>query len=295
MSSRFSRAALLVLLAVPATAAAQGVISDTITTVGGPLQMAFGGGCVGANCAVSVTQFVISRLQMIVATLATLYIVRNAFTMVYSAQDDEQTKARRAIAAVATGMVLMFLAPSLLQAFYTAGGEEGVLASQGTAQAGAAILTDEIIGLLNWVQVLVAVSAVTVIIIAGLQALAGFGKDDGLNNLKATVLRVAAGIIIILLTEAIKATLGLANAAPPGSPNPLPLISRGLQMVNGGLALVTLVAVCIVVYAAIMMIVTMGNEEQFRKSRSLILSAGIGLIVILISWITITFLVGVLG
>lgn len=270
---------------------AQGIVSDTAQQVAGPLQ-SFTSGCSGADCAVSLIQSVITRVQMIIGVLAAVGIVRNGITMVYSSQDDEQAKARKAIAGIGSGMILLFLAPRLLEAFYTAGGEEGVLSSQGAAAAGAAVLTEEILGLLNWAQVLVAVSAVTVIIAGALQAVVQFGGEDGSTRLKKTVSRVAMGLLIIILAEGVKATMGLSFFSPPGAPNATILIGRGAQIMTSVLALSTLVALCIIVFAAIMMIVTMGDEEQFKKSRSLIVRAGIGLIVILISWMVVSFVAG---
>lgn len=275
-------------------AAAQGIVSEAAQEIAGTLSGILAP-CTGPQCSISVAEFIVSRLQAIIGILGTFYIVRNGFTMVYATEETEQAEARKAIGSVAAGLLLCFLAPRLLLAFYTAGGEEGVASSEQAAAAGAAVLTEEITGILNWAEVLVAVASITVIIATGIRSLAGFGKEENLTNMKSTVMRIASGILIILMTEAVKASLGVTDNAPPGSPDASIILTRGFQIVSQILALSTLVAVAVIVYAAIMMIIAFGKEEQITKSKSLILYASIGLIVILISWMAINFVLQVVG
>ena len=50
-------------------------------------------------------------------------------------------------------------------------------------------------------------------------------------------------------------------------------------------------AVCIVIYAGIRLILTLGTEEEFQKTKSLILRALLGLFVILVSYVIVRFVI----
>lgn len=280
-------------IALPVAAHAQGLATQGAQGVAGSLQAFFGGGCSGADCALTTVEFAIDRFQLVVIAAGAFALVRNGFTLLYTSSEDDQSKAKKAIATTLAAIMLAFLAPRFIIAFFTAGGEEGVLASEGGAMAGAAIVSDEILGIVRWALSLFAVICLLVVIITGIRALTS--PSDGGEKMKSAIISIVAGGLLLICSEAIKAGLGIVDGGIPTGGTPAALISRAVQIVAGILGIITLVAFGVVVYAGILMILAAGNEDQFSKAKSLIIRAGVGLLIILTSYLLASFIVQMLG
>jgi hypothetical protein len=274
---------------------AQGIAGNAADAAAGPLQAFFGGSCSGADCALSLVEYAIDRFQLIVAAVAAFAIVRNGFTLIYSSQEEEREKSKKAIGVTLAGVMLAFLTPRFIEAFFTAGGDTGVLASQGGANAGAQILSAEVFGVLRWVLTLFATICILLVIITGVNALTRGGSEEGSGKLKNALISIGAAGILLISAEAIKATLGIPDFGVPGQASPVPIILRAVQIISGILGIIGLVALAVVVYAGLMMILSAGNEEQFKKAKGLILRAGLGLVIILISYLLATFIASLLA
>jgi hypothetical protein len=283
------------LLGPAAALAQQGIISQTAQQVAGPLQAFFGDGCSGADCAISSAEFVIARIQMVLSAIAIFVIARNAITMIYSSVDDEQQRAKKAIGTTLAGLMLCYLAPRFVVAFFTAGGEEGVLATADGAVAGATALSEELFGVVRWILVLFASLCVLVLIVTGITALTNPNSEDGQAKIKQSVTNVALACLLLVTVEALKATLGLQDFGELGAPTPYPIIARVVVMLSTVLAGLIVVALVIVVYAGIRMILSVGNEEPYNAAKSLIIRSGIGLVVILVSYVVASFIISFLS
>ena len=290
----FGPAVLLTLLLLPLEALAQGIISDTASQVAGPLQQSFGGGCSGPDCAVTLVDYVILRIQLIITTIAAYVIVRNGITMVYSSVEEEQTKAKKAIGTGMAGLMLTYLSPRFVVAFYTAGGEEGIASSEGAAIAGASVLADEVFGVIRWMLGLYAILCMIVLIYSAIGTLIQ-PPEQGETKLKSALISIAMASILLAAEEAVKATFGLSDFSPPGAPTPNPIIIRVAQILQTLVGMSGVFAIAIFVYACITMLLNMGNEEEFRKAKSLIIRVGVALVLILISYMIASFIVMLLG
>ncbi len=280
-------------LVLPMAAQAQGLASQGAQGVAGSLQAFFGGGCSGADCALTTVEYAIDRFQLLVIAAGAFAVVRNGFTLLYTSSEDDQSKAKKAIATTLAAIMLAFLAPRFIQAFFTAGGEEGVLASEGGVYAGAAIVSDEILGVIRWSLSLFAVICLLVIIATGIRALTS--ASDGGEKMKSAIISIVAGGLLLICSEAIKAGLGINDFGVPSGGTPVALIARGVQIVAGILGIIALVALAVVVYAGMMMILAAGNEDQFSKAKGLIIRSGVGLLIILMSYLLASFIVQMLG
>lgn len=247
--------------------------------------------CSGPSCVTVLGFAIMNAFTPLIGIIATFIIIRAGFVLVYRGSDEELAKAKRSIASALTAIMLIFLAPRLTDIFY--GGIR--FGGPGTAlvdpQGHSGILSAEIIGFLNWLTVLVAVGAVTVIILSGLRAIATFGDEQGMAQLKRTVFGVIAGIFILLFSQAILQTFGLLG----GIPTPFPIIIRAVQIINGLLVIMTIIAVAVVVYAGLLMILNVGNEEKFGAAKNLIFRALIGLAVILVSLLLVGLILTIVG
>lgn len=244
-----------------------------------------GGG--GANAYAGIAGFLLERSWLIVGIFTLLLLVRSGLKLIYGQSEDKFEEAKRAIANGLMAVVLIFLVSRLVSAFYRAGGSW----SPAAAASGSAIFTTELIGIINWVLTLVAVLAVAMIIASVFSAMLSIGAEDATERIRRAVFGAAAGIVLLGIDIAFRATFGLEYFTVPGLPTPFPIIVRVLFIISYILTFMALVAVIIVIYAGIMMILSLGNEEQFKKMRSLILRAILGLFVILVTYIIVRFVI----
>lgn len=290
---------------MPMTAAAA-TIRGTVTKVGAwlPGGIAGGPGCTGAMACefVDIVGTFMQNARPLVFIGAVFVITIAGFRMVTTEEEESFTKSKRIISAALTGVVLSYLVEPLVNAFY--GGLTGELGGifggigigaipQGNVEAGAAVLYPEIIGLINWSLVIIGTLAVFMIIISGLKAMTKAGGEEGIETMRRTVLYVIGGVLIILFRFAINATFGLPTTAPadPGTPTMAPVLAAVVKIVNFVLSFAAIVAVAVIVYAGLMMILNLGNEDQYTKAKTLIYRVLIGLVVIIVSLAVVNFVI----
>ena len=294
------------LLLAPASAFAQ-TISTTVAKTGWFLPGFFSGGpgCVGNGCAiVNVVGAFIANARPLVFIGAVFVITIAGFRMVTTEEEESFSKSKRIISAALTGVVLSYLIVPFVNAFYGGlgtgfaggifGGIYGIGAvPQGNIILGASVLYPEALGLINWALVIIGTLAVFMIIISGLKAMTKAGSEEGVEEIRRTVLYVAAGLLLIIFREAINFTFGLSSTQPnvPGAPNISPAASAVVTVVNFILGFAALVAVVMIVYAGLLMVMNLGNEEQFTKAKGLIVRVGIGLMVIAVSFTLVNFVI----
>jgi hypothetical protein len=271
------------LLVTPAFAQ---IISGNANAVATPngLFAGFGGG--GFD---GIVLYIRERALLLFIPIGVLIVVRAGIRLIISQDEDKLTKARRTIAATCVGIMMAYISNRLVNAFYTPGGTW----TSGAAATGASILSTEIGGIIDWTLVLLAAVAILMIVATGVRAVAGFGKEDGAAELRRTVAGVVTGIGMIMISGAVKLTLGLNPDTSPGGsgmPNASVIILKGVRVVQQILQYMALVAVAIIIYAGLLMILNLGNEEQFNKGKTLIIRAMIGLVIILLSGVMAVFI-----
>ncbi len=279
----------LALLGIPAAhAQLPADLSTIVNAVAGPYLAA---GCSGPECITVLGLAVMDLLKPLIGVIAVLMIVQAGFTLVYRGSDEELSRAKNKIAASLTALALFFLSPRLVDIFYggISFGGPGTALEAPVAHAG--LLTDEVLGFVSWLLVIVAVGGVTMVIVSGIRAILSMGSEEGTAQIKRTIGGVFGGIMLITFTGAIVQTLGLAG----GGPNAGPVIIRTIQVVNNLLLFATIITIAVVVYAGLSMIFFVGDEEKFGASKKLILRALIGLAIILISWVAINFVIVVVA
>ena len=292
-----------ILMPLPAVAA---TIGGTVSKVGWMLPdfLSGGPGCTGGMACefVDIVGTFMQNSRPLVFIGAVFVITIAGFRMVTTEEEESFTKSKRIISAALTGVVLSYLVEPFVNAFY--GGLTGTLGGifggigigaipQGNVETGAAILYPEIIGLINWSLVIIGTLAVFMIIISGLKAMTKAGGEEGIETMRRTVLYVIGGLIIIIFRFAINATFGLPSSAPaqPGSPSMTPVAIAVVAVVNFVLSFAAIVAVAVIIYAGLMMILNLGNEDQYTKAKTLIYRVLIGLVVIGISLAIVNFVI----
>jgi hypothetical protein len=279
-----------ILLSIAPTAWA-GIVSDTVQGVAGPLQGAFDA-CQGIDCYTATVLALSNRASLLINILAVALITIAAFRLLVREEEEQMTKAKRTIGGAVAAIILFYLAPRMIEGIYGVTGENWQTPA-GITQ-GVSVLSDEILGVIRWAEVLFGVTAIITIILSGLTAVTTYGSDDGPQQIRNTVFGVVGGIILLITRAAVKATLGLPEGVGlPGNPSVIFILQRGVEMLNTLLTFSALAAVAVIVYAGVMVILNVGSEEEYTKSKALIIRACIGLFIILISLVISRFVIGV--
>jgi len=270
------------LLATTAHAQGGSIIRNTVTGVAGSmLQPTFGGG--GFT---GIVTFLRGRILLILAPIGVLLIVRAGIRLISSEDDNKLSKAKNTIAATCVGIMLAAISDRFVMAFFSPGGAW----NPGTSSAGATILTIEILGILNWATVLIAVLAALIIIVSGLKTVSSFGKEDT-AIIKNTLNGVVAGLLLMGTAGALRLSIGVvAGVTDPTNISPTPIINRAVGIIVTLLGFTALIALAVIVYAGLLMVLNFGNDDQYSKGKSLIMRAVIGLGIMFVSGTSIVFL-----
>lgn len=229
---------------------------------------------------------VAQSLIPIAAGAATLAMTISGFFLALSGNENQTTTARRVFISSLAGLALINVAPffasALISNTFSTGGPSILSASTGAGN----VIAAEALGLVTFLEVPLGVLCVIMIIISGIRAIANFGSEDGVAQLRRTVLFVVAGFILVYTRSLIG--IGVASGTPFSTINVM------LAVVNRIIGLTILIAIAMVVYAGILMIVNIGKEDQYSKAKGLLLRVAIGLVVMIASGGIIYFLTGVI-
>lgn len=266
--------AALMMLCTPSMAHASPYVQGILNMVGGTTRFASGGG----GGVISMAETIVGALRTMILTMAGLMMVIAAFRMVIAQEDDALTKAKNTFTAAISGVILAFLIEPFRAAFLGGG-----IVNAG----GAAVVKDELTGLMNWATAIIGTVAVAIIIVTGIRALFKSGSEEGLQQMRKCVFAIIAGILLLVF----KSVVAVAVGAEGSNPNPSAFIGAAIHIVAFVLGFMVLAAVIVIVYAGILMIVHFGRDDQIQKAKGLIIRALIGLVVILVSYLIVRFVI----
>ncbi len=274
MLTRFLLTALALL--VPASALADyGLVNSMVDAVGANF------GYQGSGDFGSIAKDVVAAFLPILTGVGVLVIIIFGYRMIIGQEDDVITKARTVMSGTIAGLVMAWLIGPFIDAFY---GESGEVARGGALQ-GAAEFDSQVNGLVNWVLVIVAALAVAMIILSALKSFASGTSEEGIANMRKTVFSVIFGIILLVF-RFVLSDLFLATTR-----NPAPVLANFLRPISFVMGFLALTGLIIVLYAGILCILSLGKEEQYTKAKGLLIRAGIGVIVILVSLAIVNFVI----
>ena len=207
----------------------------------------------------------------VINTVAIAAVVVAGFVMAFSQSEEQATAARRTVIGAVSAIILVNLAAPIRNALLGTGGAPG-----GGGVAFGGDLFSEIIGIADWLASAAATVAVLMIIISGIRAVINWGSDEGVTQLKRTVIAVVAGFTIIVLRFVIAEPIVLTGDAGG-------IINIIVDAMNNIVGFLGLFAVITIVIAGIMMVVNIGQEDQYERAKSLIIRVIIGLLVIFAS------------
>ncbi len=203
-----------------------------------------------------------------------LVVVIAGMTMLVTSREEGLSKGRNTALAVVIGGIIIMLGPTLLGLMYQAPGTQ--IANVGPQ------LNAEALGLVGWLCAMGGVFSILMIVISAVRAIAGFGGDEAAYaGVRNALINAVIGLIIMA------SAIIIHNAVFQGTPNPL--IQLILDKVLIILAIITTIAVAILVYAGFRMVTNFGNEEVFNQAKGLVFRVIAGLVVILISYVLVIF------
>lgn len=256
------------LLLRPASASADyGLATAVVNAVGGGLADIGSFGACSARGAVCIAETIVARAQWLIIPAATLTIIITGIRMIVGQEDEALEKGRSIISACVAGIVMSFLVGPFVAAF-----------TLRALTTGPDIVESEVGGIINWALVLAAPVAVTMIILSAVKAMTK--PEEGIANMRKTIVSAAAGILLLLFRFVLVAALG---GSPRIAPQPLPIIFILVRILQVVLGFMGLAAGVMVIYAGILMILSFGKEDQFGKARGLIIRSLVGVVVILLS------------
>ncbi len=200
--------------------------------------------------------------------VAVLMLVIASIRLIITSDEGSMDKAKKAINAVVAGLIFITLSGPLEQILFQMNGIDA---------ARAELLNSEAVGLGKWLSSMAAMGGIAIIVIGAFRAIGSFGDENSYAVVRTTIFHVILGMLVISLGYAIK--IAFFN----NSPNLL--VNLILGRVALVLGMMTLIAMCIVIYAGIRMVTNFGNEDAFTGARSLIIRAMTGLLLIGISFV----------
>lgn len=267
---------LLALLTPAAHAQDYGILSGTLEQVSGGLTE-----CAGSCQFMDLALQVLYTFRPILAVIAVLVITIAGVRMITSQEDDSLDRLRNVMTGAISGLVMAYLIPPFVQAFYGSSGE----VARGDMASGVAVIESEVSGLINWALTLAATLALFVIILSAAKAVAKYNSEDGVANMRQTVFSVMAGLVIL----ALKYTLSYVFVMSTGSP--VPILFNLLTFVSYLLGFLGLLAVIVVIYAGFLCLLSFGKEESYTKAKGILARSIVGAIVILTSLALVRFVI----
>lgn len=251
-----------VLLALPQLALAQ--TPDTVLTrVAGP----FLPGVIGGFSYGEIAAFIALSAAPIVSLFAMVFIVRAGVLLMISQDEGQISKSRRTIVVGVIAIILVNVAGPLSDIIGNITYAPG---------ASAEALEFQMLGIISWLEVLIALFVVGAIIASGIRAVTTWGSDEGVTQFRRTVISVFFGLLIIILKTAFSQSVAV-DFTPGG------MIGGVITIMNIILGFGALGAVVMIVIAGGFMVANVGNEEQYSKAKNILIRVSVGLLIIVMS------------
>ncbi|PIR48453.1 hypothetical protein COU80_04325 [Candidatus Peregrinibacteria bacterium CG10_big_fil_rev_8_21_14_0_10_55_24] len=210
---------------------------------------------------------VISALIPLTYFVAALVVVRAALLLILEQSESELSQFKRSLISAIVAVFVINLAGVL---------SSGLITIVTSPSNTVSVLKEEMAGLVNWIEVPLAVIAVTMIIVSGIRAVLSYGSDDGVTHVRRTLISVLLGIFFII-TKGAFANAFAVNYRPDG------LIAEIVPIIALVLGFVTLLAVIVLIIAGLMMVVNLGNDERYQRARGIVVRVILGILIILMS------------
>lgn len=229
------------------------------------------------------TTGIIARFAPVWGFIAFITIVVAGLTLMLSENEGAIDKAKKTLIAVIIGgiivVVILFFAGdarTLVLQFYNPVYNPGTTTITGTFNPNTLGLESE--GVAQWLMGMAAMVGIVIIIIATLRAVTSFGGDEAsYTAVRSSIVQVVIGLIVISAAYIFKAVFFTTK-------DPILIIAFVTQKMLIVLAIITTIAVGVLVYAGLRMVLSFGREDEYTAARSLAIRVVVGLLVIILSY-----------
>lgn len=215
--------------------------------------------------------------KLLVTPIAIIFIVVMGVKMITAGSDNEDamSKAKNYIRYAVEGLLVIFVADSIVEVFF---GAEGEILREG--EAGAREFgrrTSELFqGMYGLAQVIIGAIAVFVIVINGMRFVGGSYSDDQINSAKRHITWALVGLFILGVSEFVAKDILFQNQGTSlGLGNAEDLFAQVTNFIAGTIGTLSF---AFALYAGYLYVTARDTEDQVAKAKKILVGALLGII-----------------
>ncbi len=240
---------------------------------------------------------VITFLKYFCGILALVWATWSGIRLVTAGNNEETAKEAQAgvTYAIMALMIIVLVEPLITNALYGGGqfnpGEQLKCENIGKATDYG---KEQIIAVIEWVKAITVFLGVAFLIFSGWRFLQDIGGEEEISKQKYVIMWIAVGLIVmgidkVLVDQVIYGAIFDSAACKVEYLDQNERVTRGIREFVGimkyFLQFLAAISVAIMVYAGFLMITSFTSEENIEKGKKILISAGIGFLIILFSYI----------
>lgn len=232
----------------------------------------------GSDVIINTVQRFLDFFKLIVTPIAVLFTVVMGARMVSAGQENEEVagQAKNYIRYALEGLIVIFVADSLVNVFF---GAEGEVFRGGAAgvQEFATRSSNLFKGIYTFVETIIASIAVFILITAGMRYVVGSTNDDEIGKAKNQIQWAAVGLFVIGIAEFVVKEILFDNYGQKlGVQAAKELFVNLTNFVSGVMGTAAFI---MIIYAGYLYITASQNEDNTSKAKKIITSALIGIVI----------------
>jgi len=230
----------------------------------------------GLGVITSPIYYALDLFRFITSSIAVIVIIIAAIKLVSRSADEEAEKVKHTLQYGIMGLLLINLSSVIVKKMFF--GETGEAFSDTvSAQMFAEEATNQIRGVIGFIQVFLGAAAVLVIVIRGFTVITSAGNEEALTKAKHHILYAVAGLLIIGISEYV-----VTQFAFPEHGTKMPILQEGWRVLamlaNFVSGFIAIAAFVMLFYAGYKYVIAVGKEEETEKAKKIIFGAVIALL-----------------
>lgn len=233
----------------------------------------------GAAEITSVGLFMVDAVKYVIGTIAFFLVIISAVKLITAGKDieDAVTKEKELLKYSAFAFVAVMVAePFVKKVFFGVEGE--VLTTETYAKEFATEGSNQIMGIINFVEFFIATIAVLMIIISGLTIILSAGEEETRTKHIKHIVYAVGGLILVGLSELL--VKGIIFPQKGSSLPDLGVARLTIQNItNYATSFIAFISVAVAIYGGYLYVFGAANDENTQKAKKVILGAIIGIII----------------
>lgn len=234
----------------------------------------------GADIIVAALQRFLDFFKLVVTPITVLFIVIMGVRMVAAGKENEEvlTQSKNFIAYATQGLIVIFMADSIIEVFFGAEGEILRSGDEGAKEFGRSTAT-LFQGIYGLVQVIISSIAVFLLITAGMRYVAGSASDDQIAKAKKQITWGLVGLFVVGISEfVVKEVLFQNQGTKLGLDEAKQLFVQITNFIAGTLGTLSF---AFLLYAGYLYTLGVQNEDNVAKAKKIIMGAFVGILLAL--------------